>query len=99
MPVVAQEEGKVKRIDAKKVGEISGRLGAGRVKKEDTIDNKVGIVLRKKVADEVKKGEVLATIHASSETLANQAVEELKAVYEITKEQVEIPKSILEIIK
>lgn len=55
IPVVAKEEGYVSELDALTVGQISVGLGAGRIKKEDGIDNAVGIVLNKKIGDKVEK--------------------------------------------
>ncbi|SLC89583.1 Pyrimidine-nucleoside phosphorylase [Mycobacteroides abscessus subsp. abscessus] len=42
-------------------------LGAGRATKESDIDLAVGLVLHKKVGDQVKKGEPLLTIHSNQE--------------------------------
>ena len=42
-------------------------LGAGREKKEDSIDYSAGIILNKKVGDYVKAGELLATLYTSKQ--------------------------------
>lgn len=99
LPVISEKSGYVKELNAQKVGEISGLLGAGRVIKEDNIDNTVGIVLCKKISNEVKIGDILAYIHSNSEELGKIAQEELKKAYIITKEKIEEPKIILGIIK
>lgn len=99
LPVIATKVGYVKSLKAKTVGEISGDLGAGRKKKEDTIDASVGIVLNKKIGDYVAEKEVLGYIHANQEEIGKQAVERLREVYEIQEEKVEKPKAILGIIK
>ena len=79
-------------------GKISVDLGAGRIKKEDSIDKAVGIVLNKKISDIVKKGDILAFIYANDEEKGNQAVEELSEVYQIFKEPVKKEEIILGII-
>ena len=79
-------------------GKISVNLGAGRVKKEDSIDKAVGIMLNKKISDEVKKGDILAFIYANDEDKGNQAVEDLQEVYEISKEPVKKEEIILGVI-
>lgn len=99
LPVEAKQAGYIKELNAKKVGEISGYLGAGRVKKEDNIDETVGIVLNKKISDVVETGEVLAYVHSNNEELGKKAVEELRRLYVITNDVVQKPKTILEIIK
>lgn len=97
--VTAQKEGYITAIDARRVGELSGYLGAGRVRKEDPIDETVGIILRKKTGDFVKIGEVLAHIHANSEEKGQKAEKELQSIYQIQSEKVQKPKTILDVIR
>ncbi len=61
--IKADKDGVVKKIDALAVGKLSVELGAGRKTKEDKIDYSVGIKLNKLVGEEVKKGDVLATLY------------------------------------
>jgi len=63
----AKEDGYVSEIVADAVGTAAMWLGAGRATKESTIDLAVGLVLRKKVGDAVKKGESLVTIYSNRE--------------------------------
>jgi thymidine phosphorylase len=48
-------------------------LGGGREKKEDSIDPAVGVVLHKKVGDQVAAGEALCTLMYNSEPRADRA--------------------------
>lgn len=98
LEVKAEKEGYISSLDARKVGELSGAIGAGRVRKEDKIDETVGIVLVKKVGDFVKVGEVLAYIHANDEELGKYAVKELQDIYQISIEKIEKTKTILGVI-
>ena len=98
LPVISEEDGYVYKLNAEKVGKVSVNLGAGRIKKEDSIDKAVGIVLNKKISDKVKKGEILAFIYANDEEKGNQAVEDLLEVYEISKEAVKKEEIILGVI-
>lgn len=98
LEVKAEKEGYISSLDARKVGELSGTIGAGRVRKEDKIDETVGIVLAKKVGDFVKVGEVLAYIHANDERLGKYALNELQNTYQISKEKIEKTKTILGVI-
>lgn len=99
LPVISKKTGYVQQLNAQKVGEISGKLGAGRVKKEDKIDPSVGIILVKKVSEIVKEGEILAYIHANDKTIGQEAQEELNAIYQIAEGKIEKPKVILDIIR
>ena len=98
MPVTIQEEGYVTFVDAKKIGEASVYIGAGRVKKEDDIDKSVGIIVNKKIADRVMPGDILAYVHANNEEKGNIAVDQIKKAYAIAKEKPKKPKVILDII-
>jgi thymidine phosphorylase len=60
--VTAPRAGFVGGIDAEAVGVAGMRLGAGRLKKEDSVDPAVGVMLHKKVGDRVAAGESLATL-------------------------------------
>ena len=71
--VLAQREGFLYAMDTEKCGIASVELGAGREKKEDPIDYSAGIVLRKKVGDFVRKGEVLASFYSSEESKCRTA--------------------------
>ncbi|MEJ8544957.1 pyrimidine-nucleoside phosphorylase [Brevibacillus borstelensis] len=79
--VTASQDGYITAIDAETVGHASVVLGAGRLTKEMPIDLAVGIALTKKRGDQVRKGDVLATVHANDEKLLQQAVEELAGAY------------------
>lgn len=98
IPVIAEKEGFIEELNAEKVGQISVLLGAGRLKKEDGIDKAVGIVLNKKIADKVQKGEILAYIHADSEEKGKTLAEELKQAYKISEIEIEEEKVILGIV-
>jgi len=63
VPVLAPRDGFVQAIDAQEVGLAAMALGAGRRRKEDSIDPAVGFVLAKKVGDPVERGEPLGFAH------------------------------------
>ncbi|EKN63102.1 pyrimidine-nucleoside phosphorylase [Schinkia azotoformans] len=65
----AKESGWVESIIADEVGKAAMLLGAGRATKDSKIDLAVGIVLRKKVGDQVEKGESVATLHSNFENV------------------------------
>lgn len=84
--IVAERSGIVQAIQAKAVGHASMLLGAGRETKGAAIDLAAGIVLQKKMGDEVQKGEPLAVLHyqdAYAHRLP-EAMEELQQAYQIS---------------
>ncbi|MBR3674023.1 MAG: thymidine phosphorylase [Clostridia bacterium] len=97
-PVLSDKSGYVKEIDAEKLGKISCELGAGRVKKEDIIDNQVGLIINKKIGDIVEENEILGIIHANDKDKLKKAEGELRSCFTICEEVVHKPKVILEIL-
>ena len=61
--IKAEQEGYVHSMVTSNIGNAAKLLGAGREKKTDPIDFSVGIVMKKRVGDPVKKGDVLCTMH------------------------------------
>ena len=73
-------------------------LGGGRETKESVIDPTVGLVFSKKVADPVKKGDVLATIYGNDEEKVKQAVLHFRENYHIIEEKPTKPIMIREVL-
>lgn len=63
--ITAPRDGFVTRCDALTIGVAAMRLGAGRERKEDTVDPGVGITLEAKVGHQVSKGDPLARVRYS----------------------------------
>ncbi|HVC87121.1 MAG TPA: thymidine phosphorylase [Gaiellaceae bacterium] len=81
--VTAPRSGYVAALGATRIGNAAVHLGAGRRTKEDDVDHAVGIVCRAKRGDRVEVGEVLAVVHARTETQAAEAVRDVLAAYEL----------------
>ena len=100
IPIYAKEEGYVKDINALEIGLASMTLGGGRETLDDVIDMAAGIMLNKKVGDYVKEGEPLCYLHSDKNvTLINRVAKEVYDSFVITKEFVEKPRVVLEIIQ
>ncbi|MGB9823677.1 MAG: thymidine phosphorylase [Candidatus Hydrothermia bacterium] len=65
--IKADKEGTLESFNTYKLGVAVSILGAGRNKKEDTIDPQVGVILYKKVGDEVLMGEPIMEIRYNEE--------------------------------
>ena len=79
--VAAAETGYVKQIDTLKIGLALMILGGGREKKEDTIDYGVGLIVRKKVGDLVKKGECIVEIYGNNKEKICEAEQMIQRAY------------------
>jgi pyrimidine-nucleoside phosphorylase len=76
-------------MDTEGIGMASCMLGAGRARKEDRIDHSAGIILKKKYADHVEAGDVLAVLYAADDSLFAAAEEKLLESYRIGDERPE----------
>ena len=100
IPIYAKARGYIHNIDALAIGLASMTLGGGRETLDDVIDMSAGIMLEKKVGDEVNEGDVLCYLHSNKNvTLINRVAKEVLAAYEIKPEQIEKPQVVLEIIE
>lgn len=80
-PIIAKKSGTISKLDAYQVGILAGYLGAGRTKKEDKINPRVGFVFNKKVGDIVNEGDILGYIHSDDEKKLEYVM--LKELFEI----------------
>lgn len=69
--VHSEQAGFISSIDAEAIGRLTMEMGAGRVRKDDSIDPAVGIVLLKKTGDPVSKDEPIAVLHVGSSVPSN----------------------------
>ena len=73
MLVKSASTGYLALMQCEQIGIACVILGGGRERKEDSVDPSVGIVLHKKIGDQVAAGEPLATIHYNAEAVALRA--------------------------
>jgi pyrimidine-nucleoside phosphorylase len=92
------QDGYLAEINARQVGLASVLLGAGREKKGDPIDYGVGIVLHKKVGDQVQEGETLATLYANDPEKLAAARAHLVAAFQWNEIPIQPPAHIHKII-
>jgi len=78
---VAPQSGYIVRIDAREVGLTCVALGGGRQKKGDPIDHGVGILVQRKVGEQVNAGDELGVILAADEAAAHHAATRLQQAY------------------
>ncbi len=97
--IKAKQSGYIQEINAEEVGKVACNLGAGRIRKEDKIDNTVGVKLCKKVSYKVEVGEELAYIYANNIEKLQTAKKELEKIIKISNNKIEEKPTILEIYK
>lgn len=81
--VPAKADGYIHGLDAMKIGLASQHTGAGREKKEDSVDLSAGIVLRHKCGDEVRRGDILCTLYGNDPEKTERAAGEAAEAFAI----------------
>ncbi|BBM57039.1 pyrimidine-nucleoside phosphorylase [Leptotrichia trevisanii] len=99
MEVFSENYGYVKKIKTEEIGKAAMIIGAGRAKKEDKVDHAVGINIFRKVGEKVGKNEKIAEIYYNNDKNVQESRNMILDAFVLTKEEVEKPKAILEIIE
>jgi len=73
--VRAKTAGYVTGFSTTKIGFLSGSLGAGRIRVEDIVDPRAGIVLSKKIGDRVEKNDLLAILYSDTADTTEHAAD------------------------
>ena len=85
--VTATQSGYLTRLDALAVGVATWRLGAGRTRKEDSVQAGAGIKWHAKVGDKVLSGQPLFTLYSDEPERFTKAVEILKDGYSVGSQE------------
>jgi thymidine phosphorylase len=96
--VPASVGGFVQAIATTGIGLAALHLGAGRVRKEDTVDHAVGIVCQAKRGQWVEAGQPLAEVHARDAESSARAVSEVSACYRIGDGEPEAVPIVLDVL-
>jgi pyrimidine-nucleoside phosphorylase len=83
--ITVHQTGFVTAIDAYEIGMCATLLGAGRTRKEDTIDPGAGIVLAVQRGDKVARDTTLATLYSSDPTRLQRVAPRVRAAFRIGK--------------
>ncbi|PIE33623.1 thymidine phosphorylase [candidate division KSB3 bacterium] len=81
--VLASRTGYIQSINSEEVGIASMMLGAGRERVDTVIDHAVGIVLKKKVGDNILKGEPLCFLEYNDDARLQEASRKMEEAYSI----------------
>jgi pyrimidine-nucleoside phosphorylase len=93
----AARSGVLAAVDAFALGERVVAMGGGRRAKEDAVDPRVGLVVRTRLGDAVRAGEVLAEVHLAAED--DRMVADVSACFTIADASPPVPKLILEVLE
>ena len=88
--VLAPHDGRVQRIAPRAIAEVVLALGGGRRVKGAEIDPSVGVVLEVEPGDLVRKGDVIARVHAASAAAGRQQAPRVAAAILLSDRDAEI---------
>lgn len=97
--VRARESGFISWMDTEKIGLAVMALGAGRKRKEDSVDHSVGVVVEKKIGDFVERGDVVFKVHYSKKSELTEALGMLERSFKISGEPPKEIQLIKEVIR
>ncbi len=96
--IKADKNGYINSINTQLIGRASVETGAGRIKKNDSIDLGAGIIMNARIGDFVKEDDILLTILSSTSEKCLSAAEIAKNAFEILPCPIEKPILIKDII-
>jgi pyrimidine-nucleoside phosphorylase len=91
--------GYLKSIDTFELGMAAVELGAGRLKKDDKIDPKAGIIFNYKIGDRINKENIIAELYSDSKKSILSVEEKIINMVEISEKKTNPPKLIKRIIR
>jgi pyrimidine-nucleoside phosphorylase len=96
--VTSPRAGYVSSINAQDIGASSNMIGAGRDKKEDSIDPAVGIILEVKMGEKVDAGSVLCRLYYTREDRVDEAADMVEDAFRISSQKPDERELILEVV-
>ena len=82
--ILCPRSGYISAINAEDIGRASTMIGAGRDRKEDSIDPAVGMILEAKVGQKIDAGSVLCRIYYTREERLDDAAEMVEDAFRIS---------------
>jgi thymidine phosphorylase len=81
-------------VDSFALGELVVGIGGGRRAKEDEVDPRVGLMVRRRIGDPVAAGDLLAELHLANADAG--AVERARGCFRIGEGPAEAPQLVIE---
>ena len=96
--IASPRAGYVSLIGAEDIGIAANMIGAGRDKKEDSIDPAVGIILEVKAGEKVEAGSILCRLYYTKEDRLEEAAERVEDAFHISSQRPDERELILEVV-
>ncbi|HYZ86896.1 MAG TPA: thymidine phosphorylase, partial [Bryobacteraceae bacterium] len=96
--IYCPRSGYITAIEAEYIGLASSMIGAGRDRREDTIDPAVGVILEAKIGQKVDAGGVLCRIYYTNEERLDEAAQMVEDAFRISATPPDERNLILEVV-
>lgn len=96
--ITSPRPGYISSIAAQEIGSASNMIGAGRDRKEDSIDPAVGIILEVKIGEKVDAGSVLCRLYYTKEDRVEEAADMVEDAFRISSQKPDDRELILEVV-
>jgi pyrimidine-nucleoside phosphorylase len=96
--IACPRAGYISAIDAELIGRAAMMIGAGRDKKEDSIDPAVGVILEAKVGQKMDAGSILCRLYYTNEEHVEEAAEIVEDAFRISATPPDERELILEVV-
>lgn len=99
IPVASEQDGYIARMETEWIGTAAQMLGAGRATLSDVIDPAVGIVMKKRLGDPVKRGEPICQLYVNDTSRLIEAQQLMLSAVTVSDVPVDKPPVIYDIIR
>ena len=99
VPVAAETSGYVVGMQAELIGKAAQLLGAGRETKEDVIDPAVGLIMHKRVGDQIAAGEAICTLYVNDDKNLSEAISTMREAVKIGAQPDQIAPMVYAVIR
>jgi len=96
--IVADRAGFVIDLNAESIGIGAMMLGAGRSRAEDKVDHAVGVIVRLRVGEQVKAGDVILEVHYRDESTLQGALPMLRGSVRVGDQAPTLAKLVIEVV-
>lgn len=96
--ITSPRAGYISQLDAEGIGIASNMIGAGRQKKDDSIDPAVGVILEVKVGEKVDAGSVLCRLYYTKEDRVEEAADLVEDAFHLSTQKPDERELILEVV-
>ena len=86
--IILNKSGYVKSIDNYEIGMAALELGAGRMKTEDKIEPKAGVIFNVKIGDRITKNSVVAELFTDDKTKIDGAKRRIENAIKLSKDKI-----------